>query len=152
MNDSIYEITVPSDQVNTAIQKGLSKGWVLANSYPLPDDQVMLTFKRAAALTAPAYSQGNPLDRPVDPNMAWLELLGFFGFLGIGYLVANRVNDGLIRLIGFWVLMGVGWTVTVVLSVFIIGICLIPVMLFLSFAIPIWSAVTLRNELEAQYR
>ncbi len=99
----------------------------------------------------PVRASGLP-GQGVDPNVAWLELLGFFGFLGIGYLVAGRVNDGIIRLVVFWILLGIGWTVTAILTALLIGICLIPVMLLISFGVPIWSALELRKELEAQWQ
>lgn len=88
--------------------------------------------------------------RPVDPNTAWLELLGFLGFLGIGYLVAGRTNDGIIRLVGYMIFTFVGWAIVGVLSLAIIGLCLIPVMLGAQIGIPIWSAITLKNDLERQ--
>jgi hypothetical protein len=149
MSSSSYEITVANDQVNTAIQAGMQKGWVLDTTQPLDEGHMVLTFRRASAV-APR-PPADPLNRAIDPNIAWLELFGLIGFLGIGYLVANRIQDGIIRLVGFWILMTVGWIVTVILMTVLIGFCLIPVMLVASVGIPIWSALSLRNELEAQY-
>lgn len=82
-----------------------------------------------------------------DPNLAWLELIGLLGFLGIGYLVTDQVEQGMIRLIGFMVFLFVGWAIVGLLSFVLIGLCLIPVMLAAQVGIPIWSAVQLRQQL-----
>jgi hypothetical protein len=87
---------------------------------------------------------------PIDPNVAWLELIGLIGFLGIGYLVAGRTNDGILRLIGFMAFLFVGWLITAILIAVIIGICLVPVMLVAQVAIPVWSALQLKAELDRQ--
>jgi hypothetical protein len=51
-----------------------------------------------------------PQIRPLVP--ALLQLVGWFGFLGIGYLVQRRYALGLAMLIGwwvlFWMLLGIG--------------------------------------------
>ena len=76
-----------------------------------------------------------------------LEVLaGLFGFLGIGYLYAGFTNEGIKRLVVYFVGMTVGWIVTGLLSIILIGLCLIPVMLGLQVGIPIWSAMSLKKE------
>lgn len=147
MNNPYHQMVVRPDEVNATITRGLSQGWTLVSSTPQDDGQVLLQFQRSLA---PARFSGMP-GQAVDPNVAWLELLGLFGFLGIGYLVAGRVNDGIIRLVVFWILLGIGWTVTALLTMVLIGFCLIPVMMLISLGVPIWSALELRKELEAQY-
>jgi hypothetical protein len=142
-----HQMTVQPDEVNAAISKGLSQGWSLVNSMPQEDGTVLLMFQRTAVQP---YASG--VAGPIDPNIAWLELIGFLGFLGIGYLVAGRVSDGIIRMVAYWVIMFVGWTIVALLTIVIIGFCLIPVMLVVQFGIPIWSALELRKSLEAQPR
>jgi TM2 domain-containing membrane protein YozV len=94
-----------------------------------------------------------------DPNTAFVvELLaGFFGFLGIGYMYAGRTNEGIIRLIVWWVFIGMSliyWVViypllsAATLGVFaLLGCLCLPVQFVLQFGGPIWSAMTLKNEL-----
>ncbi|GIW08685.1 MAG: hypothetical protein KatS3mg060_3490 [Dehalococcoidia bacterium] len=85
-----------------------------------------------------------------DPSTAFLlELIpGLFGFLGIGYLYAGRTNDGVIRLAAFLIYNLLAWTAIVVLSIVVVGLCLIPVQLAIQIGVPIWSALQLRKEME----
>jgi len=90
--------------------------------------------------------------KQVDANLALIiELLaGFFGFLGIGWIYAGKTDEGVKRLILFLVGMIFGWIVAAVLTLVVIGLCLIPVLLALQFGLPIWSALDLKKNLEQQ--
>ncbi len=76
-----------------------------------------------------------------DPTTGLLlELIGLFGFAGIGWLWAGETVIGLSLLIGYFVFLGIE-----ILSFFIfIGFCLIP----FNFIIPIASAVLLQKRLK----
>lgn len=86
-----------------------------------------------------------------DPSTAFLlELIpGLFGFLGIGYLYIGRTNDGVIRLAAFLVYNLLAWTAILVLSLVVVGLCLIPVQIAIQVGVPIWSALQLRKEMDA---
>jgi hypothetical protein len=89
----------------------------------------------------------------VNPNLAWLELCGFFGFLGLGYLITGRTREGLIRLIGYVLLFILGWAMTVAVAVLtniVLGTCLVLVMVVAQLAVSVWSALGLQEELEAE--
>ena len=90
--------------------------------------------------------------KQVDANLALvIELLaGFFGFLGIGWIYAGKTDEGVKRLILFLVGMIFGWVVAAVLTLVVIGLCLIPVLLALQFGLPIWSALDLKKKLEQE--
>lgn len=147
--DNRFEMLVEAEKVSDAVNEGSTKGWKLVTSEQAEEGKMRLVFEPANTMI-PRVSAGNMPDRPVDPNVAWLELIGLLGFLGIGYLVAGRTNDGIIRLVGYLALMVVGWTVVSLLTLVVIGLCLIPVMLVIQFGIPIWSALELKKELDAQ--
>ncbi|MFP4321103.1 MAG: hypothetical protein ACLFTK_01475 [Anaerolineales bacterium] len=147
MQNQQHQIVVPSERVNEAINDGTRKGWMLVNQEALEDGTTRLTFQPRADAGMAMQPAGK---KQIDPNYAWLELLGLLGFLGVGYLFADRVEEGLVRLIGFLVFIIGGWIIVSLLSVVIIGLCLIPFMLLAQFGIPIWSALQLRKELEAQ--
>ena len=85
-----------------------------------------------------------------DPDTALLiELVGgLFGFLGLGHFYVGRTNDGLVRLLVWFVFLAVGWTATALLSVILIGLLCIPVMGVAQLGIPIWSALSLKSDLE----
>jgi TM2 domain-containing membrane protein YozV len=91
--------------------------------------------------------------KDVDKNLAFiLELaLGLFGFLGVGYIYAGEVSQGVLRLVLWWVLLGVAWTIIGLLTVILIGLCLIPFMLAAQIAVPIWSAFSLKKRLDEKY-
>lgn len=146
------EFTVPMEDVGKTIQQANDKGWQLSGQTQTEDGQVRLEFvpKMNMAMAAAGQYGGMPVPKPPDPNMAWLELLGLFGFLGVGYLVTNRVNDGIIRLVGFLAFVFIGWFVASLLTIIVIGLCMMPFLLLAQIAIPIWSALTLRGELEAE--
>lgn len=85
-----------------------------------------------------------------DPSTAFLlELIpGLFGFLGIGYLYIGRTNDGIIRLAAFLVYNLLAWTAILILSLVVVGLCLIPVQIAIQVGVPIWSALQLRKEMD----
>lgn len=84
-----------------------------------------------------------PAPPPKDPSMGMiLELIGFFGFLGIGWIWAGETAIGLALLIGWWIFL----TVEVLLMFVVIGFCLTP----LNLAVPIISGVILMNRLKAR--
>ena len=87
-----------------------------------------------------------------DPNTAMLvELIpGLFGFLGIGYLYVGRTNDGIIRLIAWLiavVLLWIGYAIAGTVTCGF-GFCLLPIVLMIQVAVPIWPGLTLKKELE----
>jgi len=85
----------------------------------------------------------------VDPNTAFLiELVcGFFGFLGVGYLYAGRMNDGILRLVCWWVFCITEGLFTVAALAVILGFCWIPVALIIQVAVPLWSANSLKKDI-----
>ncbi|NDJ33524.1 MAG: hypothetical protein GYB64_02575 [Chloroflexi bacterium] len=158
-------MTVAADDVRATIDDMKGKGWALASSKELEGGQVELNFERVKTPKPPPEKQPKPAQiqpaqpvapqvaipyTPPDPNIAWLELLGFLGFLGIGYLVSGRTQDGILRLVIYVVLLAGAWIVTFILSTVIIGLCLIPPLLAAQLAVPIISALTLKKELEAE--
>jgi hypothetical protein len=90
-----------------------------------------------------------PLPTDKDPNTAFLlELLpGLIGFLGIGYMYVGRTNDGVLRLVLWFVGLAVAWVITAVLAAVVVGIACIPLVAAAQIGVPIWSAITLKNEL-----
>jgi len=91
----------------------------------------------------PPYGQ-QPYGQPAkDPTVGLLlELIGFFGFLGIGWIWAGETGIGIGLLLGWFVFLGI----EVVLSIVLIGLCMIP----LNFILPIVSGVILMNRLKAR--
>ena len=83
-----------------------------------------------------------PAPPPVkDPSTGLLlELLGFFGLSGIGWLWAGETAIGLILLFGYWIFIAV----EVVLMFVFVGFCLTPFNLI----IPIASALLLQKRLK----
>lgn len=106
---------------------------------------------RPSTAVVPSARIGPQGDREQRINNAFLiELVGgFLGFLGLGYIYAGRTNDGLIRLIAWWVLIGAMWTAVSLLTIVVIGLCLIPGALIVQFGGPIWSASELKKEMQA---
>jgi hypothetical protein len=89
------------------------------------------------------YQPGfNPLaPPPKDPTTGLLlELIGLFGFAGIGWLWAGETAIGVALLLGFWAFLAV----EVFLMFIVIGFCLIP----LNLVIPIVSGVLLQKRLK----
>lgn len=84
-----------------------------------------------------------------NPNAAlWLEFIGgSLGLLGLGQFYAGRIGGGVVRL--------VAWLILTVLSVFACfnlltaetGLAGIGVLLFLHFAIPLWSGFSLKRSI-----
>ena len=91
----------------------------------------------------PPYGQPPAAQPPKDPNVGLLlELIGFLGFQGIGWLWAGETAIGLGLLIGWFVFLAV----EVVLMFVLIGFCLLP----LNLIVPIVSGVILMNRLKAR--
>jgi TM2 domain-containing membrane protein YozV len=84
-----------------------------------------------------------------DPNTVFIiEMVGgFFGFLGLGYFYVGRTNDGLLRLLIWFAYNLIAWVIIGVLLALIIGLVCIPFQVLIQIAVPIWSAMTLKNEL-----
>ena len=85
-----------------------------------------------------------------DPNTAFIiELVGgFFGLLGLGYFYVGRTNDGLLRLL-IWLGYNIfAWVMIVILSALIVGLICIPFQFIIQIGVPVWSAMTLKNDLE----
>ena len=96
-------------------------------------------------------SEVGPLSQRTNPNNAFLIefVAGFFGLLGIGYMYAGRVQDGVIRLI-FWLVYNItAYIVITLLAAILVGFLCIPVQLAIQVGIPLWSANALKNELMA---
>lgn len=91
--------------------------------------------------------------KDVDKSIAFiLELVGgIFGFLGIGYMYAGDITQGVIRLIAWFCIVVFAWIVIAVLTAFLIGICFIPFMLIAQIGIPVWSAFSIKKKLEETY-
>ena len=91
--------------------------------------------------------------KDVDKNIAFiLELiLGLFGILGIGYFYAGDNTNGLIRLLVWIFVLTFSWMFISFMTAFLIGFCFMPVMLGIQVAVPIWSAFTLKSQLEELY-
>lgn len=147
MNNGTRTLTVDPSDLNNAINQGQAQGWVLVETTPQPDGKLLLRFEQTKNIQF--YSKSHK--GGVDTNIAWLELIGLVGFLGIGYIVSGRVLEGLVRMALYMVMVSVGWMVTTLLMAVLVGFCLIPVMLIFQFGIPIWSAIDLKKQLEAQY-
>ena len=86
-----------------------------------------------------------------DPSTAFIiELVGgFFGLLGLGYIYVGRTTDGIVRLLLWMVYVAVAWCIATVLIALIIGVICIPVQIVIQIIIPIWSASTLKKQMEA---
>jgi TM2 domain-containing membrane protein YozV len=103
----------------------------------------------------PPYGYGQPYAVTAkDPNTAFIieMIAGFFGFLGVGYMYAGRTSDGLLRLIGWWVFLAVAWLVSAILTIIIVGFCLMLVLVIAQFGVPIYSGLSLKKEMEMQMR
>lgn len=94
-------------------------------------------------------AEGVVSDSKYDPNTLFaVELIaGFFGILGVGYLLAGRTEDGILRLV-VWLIYDVIAAITISLLIaVIVGIICIPIQLIIQVGIPLWSATTLKNDL-----
>lgn len=87
-----------------------------------------------------------------DPNTAFLiELVGgFFGLLGLGHFYVGNTNDGLVRLIVWIIYEIIALVVISILLALIIGIICIPIQFVIHLGVPIWSAMSLKKDLESQ--
>lgn len=91
----------------------------------------------------PTYGYGYAVAPPKDPTMGLLlELIGFFGFLGIGHIWAGKTTRGIALLLGFWFYLAVSWF----MLLFLVG-CL---MLIAAIFIPIASGLYLKSEMERE--
>ena len=152
MPNETKHVRVQPNQIAEATNTAQRDGWTLVDTRTEDDGYLILIFERAERLRAhspnTATVYGSQSAKPIDPNVAWLELIGLIGFLGIGYLVAGRTNEGVMRLVGFFFLSFVGWLITIALMGLVIGCCLVPVMLAFQIGVPVWSALTLKASLE----
>jgi hypothetical protein len=86
-----------------------------------------------------------------DANLAMLIeiVLGIFGFLGVGHILAGRVVPGIVLLVSWWIAIALGWTVGVLIAVLTLGLglCLAPIFWL---GVPIASGIWLRNEMLKQ--
>jgi hypothetical protein len=84
---------------------------------------------------------------PKDPTTGLLlELIGFLGFLGIGWIWAGETAIGIALLIGWLVLLPIYIVVCFFLMFILIGFCLLPLPLL----VPIASGIILRNRMRAR--
>lgn len=90
--------------------------------------------------------------KDVDRNAAFIiELIaGIFGFLGIGYLYSGLITEGIIRLVAWIAIMAFVWTCIAFLIMVIVGFCCVPFMVLAQFAVPIWSAISLKRRLDEE--
>jgi TM2 domain-containing membrane protein YozV len=86
-----------------------------------------------------------------DPNTAFLvELVaGLFGLLGLGYIYVGETSEGLTRLLLFMLYNVVAWISIMVLSMFVVGLCLVPIQIMVQIGVAIWSADSLKKRLMA---
>jgi hypothetical protein len=84
---------------------------------------------------------------PKDPTVGLLlELIGYVGFLGIGWIWAGETAIGIGILVGWLILMPIYFVIAGFLTVFLIGFCMLPLPLI----VPIVSGVLLMNRLKAR--
>ena len=95
-------------------------------------------------------SAGKGVSRKQDPNTAFIiELVGgFFGLLGIGYMYAGKTQDGVLRLVIWLIYNVIAYIAIVLLSSIIIGLVCIPFQLAIQVGVPLWSANTLKKQLQ----
>jgi hypothetical protein len=80
-----------------------------------------------------------------------IELVGgLLGLLGLGYLYAGRTSDGLVRLVVWLIVVPAMWTVIAMLMAAVVGCCIAPFGVLIQIFVPIWSALTLKADLERQ--
>jgi hypothetical protein len=84
---------------------------------------------------------------PKDPNNAFLiELVGgIFGILGAGYFYTGQMEAGAIRLIGWIAFLAIGWVTASLLTLVVVGFCMMPLLLVAQFAVPYYSAKQLKD-------
>lgn len=73
---------------------------------------------------------------------------GVVGLLGLGYMYAGRTSEGITRLVVWLIALSVMWTIVGLLMVVVIGFCLTVPALVVHVGVPVWSALTLKAELE----
>jgi hypothetical protein len=107
------------------------------------------TYYAGGASSALSGYAANPPVR--DANIAMLIeiVLGIFGFLGVGHIMAGRVVPGIVLLVSWWIAIALGWTVGVLIAVLTLGLglCLAPIFWL---GVPIASGIWLRNEMLKQ--
>jgi hypothetical protein len=97
------------------------------------------------AYPQPAYPPHYAYARPKDPTIGLLlELIGLFGFLGIGHIYAGKVTRGVVLMASFFMY----FIVFGCLSFVLVGIPF----LLLYWVVPIISGLYLRNEMERELR
>ncbi len=80
---------------------------------------------------------------PKDPSTGLLlELIGLFGFSGIGWLWAGQTVLGIVLLIGFWSFI----VIEVLLMYVLIGFCQLP----FNLAVPLISGLLLQKHLKGR--
>ena len=92
----------------------------------------------------------SPAAKEHDPNTVFIiELVGgFFGLLGLGYFYVGRTNDGLLRLLVWFGYNLVAWIAIVLLMAILVGFVCAVFQILIQIAVPVWSAMTIKNELE----
>lgn len=81
---------------------------------------------RQAAIREQLLLQPEVANKDQDTAFLIEFLGGVFGFLGLGYIYSGLTNAGLVRLLGMWAFIFVGWTMAMVLSFVLIGLCMMP--------------------------
>jgi hypothetical protein len=86
-----------------------------------------------------------------DPSIAFLiELVGgFFGLLGLGYIFVGRTQEGITRLIVWLIYVAVIWCIITVASALLIGLLCIPIQIVIQIVVPIWSAYSLKKQMDS---
>ena len=114
--------------------------------------QIIIIIHNSVSFYSGALKMTDQL-KDVDKNVAFvLELvLGLFGFLGIGWIYAGDIPQGVLRLVIYMAALAIAWTIVAFLILILIGLCLIPVMIAAQVAVPVWSAVNLKNRLDEAY-
>jgi hypothetical protein len=95
----------------------------------------------------PPYGQPSYGQPPKDPTVGLLlELIGFVGFLGIGWIWAGETATGVALLVGWLIFLPIYYVICFFLMFIVIGFCLLPLPLL----VPIISGVVLMNRLKAR--
>lgn len=90
--------------------------------------------------------------RDIDKTVAFiLELIGIFGILGIGYMYAGLIKEGVIRLVLWIIILFVAWMVVLFMSMFYIGFCMMPLLMIAQVGVPIWSGFRIKKRLDESF-
>ncbi len=73
---------------------------------------------------------------------------GWFGFLGLGYLLTGNIFAGIVSLVGWWIVLVITWSTVGALSALIVGVCLIPFQIAVHLGVPVLSGIVLKAQLE----